>query len=85
ALDNGYELERVYGTDDLCAGEDAFFAATGITDGELLKGVRYFSGGAMTHSLLMRARSGTIRYVEATHRWNKLMQYSKVDYDKPEP
>ncbi|MGH2543661.1 MAG: class II fructose-bisphosphatase [Ardenticatenaceae bacterium] len=84
ALDNGIDLDRVYGTDDLCSGNNVFFAASGVTDGELLKGIRYFSGGAMTHSLVMRSRSGTIRYVEATHRWDKLMKYSNVEYDRPE-
>jgi fructose-1,6-bisphosphatase II len=84
ALENGVDLERIYGMEDLCSGSDVFFAATGITDGELLKGVRYFSGGAMTHSLIMRSRSGTIRYVEATHRWDKLMKYSNVEYDRAE-
>ncbi len=81
AIENGMDLERVYGTDDLCSGNNVFFSATGITDGELLKGVRYFSGGAQTHSLVMRSRSGTIRYIEANHRWDKLMKYSTVDYD----
>ncbi|MDQ4077170.1 MAG: class II fructose-bisphosphatase [Chloroflexota bacterium] len=82
ALDNGMDLERVYGTDELCAGNNVFFSATGVTDGELLRGVRYFSGGAQTHSLVMRSRSGTIRYIEATHRWDKLMKYSDIEYDK---
>ncbi|MGB0389362.1 MAG: class II fructose-bisphosphatase [Ardenticatenaceae bacterium] len=81
ALDNGMELDRVYGMDELCSGNNVFFAATGITDGELLSGVRYFGGGAKTHTLVMRSRSGTIRYIEATHRWNKLMKYSNVKYD----
>jgi fructose-1,6-bisphosphatase II len=80
AIDEGIDLERVYGIEDLCTGNNVFFAATGVTNGELLKGVRYFSGGAKTHSLVMRSRSGTIRYIEATHRWNKLMKYSDVKY-----
>lgn len=80
AIDEGIDLERVYGIEDLCHGNNVFFAATGVTNGELLKGVRYFSGGAKTHSLVMRSRSGTIRYIEATHRWNKLMKYSDVKY-----
>jgi len=84
AKENGLDLERVYGTNDLCSGTNVFFAATGITDGELLNGVRYFSGGAKTHTLVMRSRSGTIRYIEATHRWDKLMKYSNVEYDTPE-
>src|SRR6266571_3630452 len=63
ALAAGHDLSRVLTTDDLVASEDAFFAATGITDGELLAGVRYRAGGAITHSLVMRARSGTIRTI----------------------
>lgn len=81
AIENEMDLERVYGTDDLCSSDSVFFSATGITDGELLKGVHYFSGGAKTHSLVMRSRSGTIRYIEATHRWDKLMKYSQVEYE----
>lgn len=80
AAEDGIDLEQVLGTNDLCSGEDVFFAATGLTDGELLRGVRYFSGGAKTHSLVMRSRSGTIRYVEATHRWDKLSEISAVSY-----
>src|SRR5579863_1421325 len=63
ALDARHDLSRVLTTDDLVASEDAFFAATGITDGELLAGVRYRGGGAISHSLVMRARSGTIRTI----------------------
>jgi fructose-1,6-bisphosphatase II len=81
ALDAGYDLSRVLHTDDLVSGDDVFFAATGITDGELLKGVRYYGDGAETHSLVMRAKSGTIRRVEARHRWSKLMQFSAVEFD----
>ncbi len=77
----GYDLSQVLGTNDLVGGDDIFFAATGVTDGDLLMGVRYFGDGAETHSLVMRAKSGTIRRVEAQHRWSKLMQYSAVDFD----
>ena len=80
AVAAGYDLERVLGTNDLVAGDNAFFAATGITDGELLKGVRYSSEGASTHSLVMRSRSGTIRSVEAHHRWDKLIQFTNIQY-----
>ena len=80
AREQGYDLERIYHTDDLCAGENIFFAATGITDGELLKGVRYFGGGAETHTLVMRSRSGTSRKIEATHRWDKLMRISLIPF-----
>jgi fructose-1,6-bisphosphatase II len=73
ALDAGYDLERVLTRDDLVSGEDVFFSATGITDGDVLQGVRYPSaGGATTESLVMRTRSGTIRRIRATHDRSKL-------------
>lgn len=81
AVDAGYDLTQVLSTDDLVSGEDVFFAATGITDGELLKGVRYWGEGASTQSLVMRSKSGTIRRVDATHRWPKLMRFSAVKFD----
>jgi fructose-1,6-bisphosphatase II len=69
----GYDLERVLSSDDLVAGEDVFFSATGITDGDMLEGVRYPSaGGATTESLVTRSRSGTIRRIRATHDRAKL-------------
>lgn len=77
----GYDLNKVLMTDDLVKGEDVFFAATGITDGELLKGVRYYSGGASTHSIVMRGRSGTVRLIESRHRWDKLMKISQLPFD----
>ncbi len=83
AADHGLDINRVLSIDDLVQGDNVFFAATGITDGELLRGVHYFSGGAKTHSLVMRARSGTIRYVEATHRWDKLSRISQIAYAPP--
>ncbi len=67
-------------TDDLVSSDDAFFAATGITDGELLRGVRYKSGGASTHALVMRARSGTIRQIHSEHALWKVSRYSVVSY-----
>jgi fructose-1,6-bisphosphatase II len=73
ALDAGYDLERVLDRDDLVAGDDVFFSATGITDGDVLQGVRYPSaGGATTESLVTRSRSGTVRRVRATHDREKL-------------
>ena len=81
ALDAGYDLDRVLHTDDLVWGEDVFFAATGVTDGELLTGVRYWGDGASTQSLVMRSKSGTIRTVDATHKWHKLMRYSAFKFD----
>lgn len=80
AAANSIDLERVYRTSDLVRGENVFFAATGITDGEFLRGVRYFSGGARTYSVVMRAVSGTVRYIESRHDWTKLMRISGVDY-----
>ena len=67
-------------TDDLVKGDNCFFAATGVTDGELLKGVRFHAGGATTQSLVMRSRSGTVRLIEAHHRLDKLKEISAVDY-----
>ncbi len=80
ALDAGHDLDAVLTTDDLVAGEDAFFVATGITDGELLRGVRYGPHRATTESLVMRARSGTVRFVRSEHRLDRLSAYSAVDY-----
>jgi fructose-1,6-bisphosphatase II len=80
SLDAGYDLDKVLMLDDLVSGDDVFFAATGITDGELLRGVRYFGDGAATQSLVMRSKSGTIRTIDANHRWTKLSKYSAVKY-----
>ncbi|HET9647033.1 MAG TPA: class II fructose-bisphosphatase [Microlunatus sp.] len=72
ALDAGHELGRVLHTDDLVKGDNTFFVATGITDGYLLRGVRYTAGGARTQSIVMRSKSGTIRVVESTHVLDKV-------------
>ena len=79
-LDQGLDPDAVLTIDDLVRGEDVFFAATGITDGYLLKGVKYFPDGATTHSMVMRGRSGTIRYIEAEHRFEKLERFSRIAY-----
>jgi fructose-1,6-bisphosphatase II len=79
-LEQGFDLDGVLTTDDLVAGNDVFFAATGITDGSLLRGVRYEPDGAITHSLVMRSRSGTLRWVEAEHRFEKLERFSAIAY-----
>lgn len=79
-LDAGFELDRVLTTDDLVAGDDVFFAASGITDGSLLRGVRYDEDRATTSSMVMRARSGTVRYVEAEHSFAKLEVFAGVSY-----
>ncbi len=81
ALDAGYDLDRVLTKDDLVAGDDVFFSATGISDGDLLKGVRYWGNGASTQSMSMRSKSGTTRTIDATHKWQKLMRYSALKFD----
>jgi fructose-1,6-bisphosphatase II len=79
-LNGGFDLDRVLTTDDLVAGDDVFFAATGITGGNLLDGVQYWPDGATTYSLVMRARSGTVRHVEAEHQFEKLERFSAIEY-----
>lgn len=76
----GYNFEKVLTMDDLVSSEDVFFAATGITDGELLKGVKYFGDGARTDSLVVRGLTGTVRQITATHRINKLRILSAIKY-----
>jgi len=78
ALDMGYDLDRVLMIDDLVSGDDIHFSLTGISDGELVQGVRYWGDGASTQSLVMRSKSGTIRIIGATHTWTKLVSYSAV-------
>ena len=80
AIDRGHELGRVLHTADLVSGENVFFCATGVTDGDLLKGVRFYGGGCTTQSIVMRSKSGTVRMVEAYHRLSKLSEYSAVDF-----
>jgi fructose-1,6-bisphosphatase II len=82
ALDAGHDLTRVLETNDLVRGDNVFFVATGVTDGELLEGVRYRAGGATTHSLVMRSRSGTIRSIHSDHQLTKLRAYSAVDFER---
>jgi fructose-1,6-bisphosphatase II len=79
-VDGGFDLDAVLTTDELVSGDDVFFAATGITDGSLLRGVRYWPDGATTHSMVMRSRSGTVRWVEAEHRFEKLERFSSIAY-----
>jgi fructose-1,6-bisphosphatase II len=78
AINAGIDVDHVYLTEELVAGEDVFFAATGASTGDLLKGVHYFNGGASTQSLVMRSRSGTIRYIEAVHNFERL---DKIRYE----
>ncbi len=74
ALEQGFDLARVFTTNHLVRGDNVFFAATGITDGELLQGVHYYANTATTDSLVLRSRSGTIRHIQATHPLEKLKQ-----------
>jgi len=81
ALDAGHDLSRVLTTEDLVSGDNVFFCATGITDGDLLRGVRYQGGGCTTQSIVMRSKSGTVRMIDGYHRLTKLREYSSVDFD----
>jgi fructose-1,6-bisphosphatase II len=81
ALAAGYDLERLLGPDDLVRSDNCFFVATGITDGELLRGVHYDRNGARTESLVMRSKSGTVRLIESRHRLAKLREYASIDLD----
>ncbi|WP_271635125.1 class II fructose-bisphosphatase [Solicola gregarius] len=81
AIAAGHDLDRVLTTDDLVRGDDCFFVATGITDGELMKGVRFGAGTASTESVVMRSRSGTIRKISSQHKLEKLMAYSSIDFE----
>jgi fructose-1,6-bisphosphatase II len=82
ALDAGHDLDRVLQTADLVQGDDIFFCATGITDGELLRGVRYYADSVQTESIVMRSKSGTIRLIDSLHQLGKLRAYSAVDFDR---
>lgn len=80
AIDLGYDLDRVLSTEDLVSGENVFFCATGVTDGDLLRGVHYSGGGCTTQSIVMRSKSGTVRMIDAYHRLSKLNEYSAIDF-----
>ena len=79
-VDAGLDPDRVLTTDDLVSGDDVFVAATGVTTGALLRGVRYTPEGAVTDSIVMRSRSGTVRRIEATHAFDKLERFSGREY-----
>ncbi|ADD40844.1 class II fructose-bisphosphatase [Stackebrandtia nassauensis] len=81
ATDAGHDLGRVLELGDLVTGENMFFCATGVTSGDLLRGVRYQRGGAYTQSIVMRSKSGTTRVIDSFHRLEKLRNYSMVDFD----
>ena len=80
AIDAGYDLDEVLTTDRLVGGDNCFFAATGVTDGELLRGVHHDPRGATTQSLVMRSRSGTVRRIEARHQLTKLREFAAVEF-----
>ena len=79
-LEMGYKLDQVITMDDLVSSDDVFFAATGITDGELLSGVRYTGHGGETSSLVIRGRTGTVRWINGKHNFNKLNPISEIEY-----
>lgn len=80
AIDAGLDLDQVLLTNDLVSSDNCYFAATGVTNGDMLRGVSYRSSGATTRSLVMRSKSGTIRFIESRHKLAKLQEYSVVDY-----
>ena len=81
AIEAGHDLDRVLTADELVRGDNVFFCATGITDGDLLRGVHYSPGGCTTQSIVMRSKSGTVRMIDGYHRLTKLREYSSVDFD----
>ena len=78
AADAGLDLAQVLTLDDLVRGGEVFFAATGVTHGELLDGVRYVPGGAWTHTVVMRSHTGTVRYITAHHRFDRLSRITDI-------
>lgn len=82
AIDAGLDLDSVLCTNDLVSAEDCYFVATGVTNGDMLRGVSYRDSSAVTRSLVMRSRSGTVRFIESTHQFAKLQKYSVDDFDK---
>jgi len=76
----GFDLDQVLTTNDLCSGDDVFFAATGVTDGALVSGVKYTADGARTSSIVMRSRSGTVRRIEGQHNFEKLERFTGREY-----
>jgi fructose-1,6-bisphosphatase II len=79
--DAGLDLREIHTVETLIKDEDVFFAATGISGGTFLNGVHYTGGGAVTHSMIIRGKTGTLRYIEAHHDWGRLMKISAVKYD----
>jgi fructose-1,6-bisphosphatase II len=83
AIAAGFDVNRILTIDDLVSDDDVFFALTGVTGGELVRGVRYTSRGAETESIMMRSRSGTIRRINSSHNFDKLMRFAGLPYQKP--
>ncbi|MCF7551203.1 class II fructose-bisphosphatase [Pseudonocardia sp. WMMC193] len=84
AVAAGHDLDRVLTTNELVTGENVFFCATGVTDGDLLRGVHYRAGGCTTQSIVMRSKSGTVRLIDGYHRLTKLREYASVDFGPDE-
>lgn len=82
AVAAGHDLKQVLTTNDLVASDNCYFAATGVTNGDMLRGVSYRANGATTRSLVMRSKSGTVRYIESRHKLAKLREYSVIDYSE---
>ena len=80
AIAEGYDLDQTLTADDLVSGDNCFFAATGITDGDLLRGVHYERNTIVTQSLVMRSKSGTVRQINAQHAQDKLNEISDINY-----
>jgi fructose-1,6-bisphosphatase II len=80
AVEAGHDLDQILTIDDLVRGDNVFFAASGVTDGELLRGVRFDRRGATTQSLSMRSKSGTVRLIEARHQFSKLSRYASINF-----
>jgi len=81
ALDAGYSLDAVLRTEDMVSSEDVFVSVTGISSGQFLRGVEFTGEGAQTHSVVMRGRTGTIRFIDSIHSIDRLMKFSAIDYD----
>ena len=79
----GHDLDRVLFTNDLVTSDNCYFAATGVTNGDMLRGVSYRANSATTRSMVMRSKSGTVRYIESIHQLSKLQEYSVIDYSDP--
>lgn len=79
AIDAGLDLDQVLTNDVLVRGDNSFFCATGVTNGDMLRGVTYRPSGATTRSLVMRSKSGTVRTVEAVHQTSKLREFARID------